>query len=50
MAGEVDGVSAATAAEADERRRSECEVVRLRDRRARFRSCRIVMVMASEFG
>lgn len=41
---------AATAADDEERRRSEWDEVRFRDRRARVKSCRIVMAMASELG
>lgn len=49
MAGAVEDV-AATADEDVERRRSDWHVVRFRDRRARVKSCRIVMAVASEFG
>lgn len=47
MAGAGEDV-AATAADDEDRRPSEWDEVRFRDRRARVKSCRIVMVMASE--
>lgn len=50
MAGAAEDVSAATAADDEERRRSEWDVARLRDRRARVKSCRIVMAVACELG
>lgn len=49
MAGAEEDV-AATAADAEERRRSEWDEDRFRDRRARVKSCRIVMAMACKLG